>query len=439
MKKITLLVLFFFVQSFTQTLRNPVLEYCTGAWCQWCPCGHSIISQSIMPAIPNAIVIGYHGPANTSSDPWSTFSGNSILSGLGFSAYPTGIVDRTSAPISRSLWQSTLQNRLNIPATVSITIFKTYDPITRNLNVRAFTTPLANLSGTFKINLIITEDRLYYPQTGNSSCPGNSTYEHNHVVRSVINTYTGDVINTDQNWNAGVTLTSEFNYAVPGNIDATHSYLKIIVFKQGTTLNTSEIQQAEKWTLEGNIVPVELSSFTANVVDGSVVVGWETASEINNHGFEIQRSIDGENFATIGFVKGAGTSTQQNAYSFTDNAVDNGNYFYRLKQIDLDGKFEFSNMIEVLVDIPKEFSLEQNYPNPFNPTTKINWQLPVESFVSLKVFDVLGNEVVNLVNETQTAGMHSIDFNAAQLSGSIYFYTLKAGDFSETKKLILLK
>lgn len=439
MKKITLIGLLLFTQSFAQTLRNPVLEYCTGAWCQWCPCGHTIISGQIMPTIPNAIVIGYHGPANTSSDPWSTFSGNNIITGLGFSGYPTGIVDRTSAPISRSLWLSTLQSRLNIPATVSITIYKTFDPITRNLNVRAFTTPLVNLNGTFKMNLLITEDRLYYPQTGNSSCPGNSNYEHNHVVRSIINNYAGDVINTDQNWIAGATLTSEFNYTVPTNIDVTHSYLKIIVFKQGTTLNTSEIQQAEKWNVEGNIVPVELSSFTANVSANKVVVNWETASELNNHGFEVQRSIDGENFATIGFVKGAGTSTLKNSYSFSDEALPDGIYFYRLKQIDLDGKFDFSNSIQVLFEIPKEFALEQNYPNPFNPSTKISWQLPSESFVTLKIFDVLGNEVANLVNEVQTAGTHSIDFNADQLSGSIYFYTLKAGEFSETKKLVLLK
>lgn len=439
MKKFTFVILLFVIQSFAQTLRNPVLEYCTGAWCQWCPCGHTIISQQITPAIPNAVVIGYHGPANTSSDPWSTFSGNSIISGLGFSAYPTGIVDRTSAPISRSLWLSTLQNRLNIPATVSITIHKTYDPATRNLIVRVFTTPLVNLSGTFKISLIITEDRLFYSQTGNSSCPGSSTYEHNHVVRAMINTYNGDVINSDQNWTAGSTLTNEFNYTVPANIESANSYLKIIVFKQGTTLNTSEIQQAEKWNLEGAIVPVELTSFTSNVVNDFVTLNWETASELNNHGFEIQKSVDGNVFSTIGFVKGAGSTTSAMNYSYTDNSVENGVYYYRLKQLDFDGKSELSNALQVLVDVPKEFSLEQNFPNPFNPTTNISWQLPVESFVSLKVFDVLGNEVANPVNEIQSAGKHSIEFDASSLSGSIYFYTLKAGSFSETKKLILLK
>ena len=142
---------------------------------------------------------------------------------------------------------------------------------------------------------------------------------------------------------------------------------------------------------------------------------------------------------TVGFVPGFGTTTEIHHYSFTDESLQPGKYQYRLKQIDFDGSFEYSNIIEVTVDAPQEFSLEQNYPNPFNPVTSIQYVVGSQSYVTLKVFDVLGNEVATLVNEQKPAGTYEVEFDATNQPSGIYFYNLKAGSFVETKKMILIK
>ena len=201
------------------------------------------------------------------------------------------------------------------------------------------------------------------------------------------------------------------------------------------------------------IIPVELTSFTANLLEDQVVLNWQTATETNNLGFEIQRKIiqegsEGE-WIIIGFKEGAGTTTEPQQYLYYDDVggIQAPSFSYRLKQIDLDGSYEFSD--EVFVEnfsTPDEYYLSQNYPNPFNPSTKIEFKLPQKSFISLKVFDILGNEVATLVNAEKPAGAHSIDFNASELTSGIYLFTLKAlptgrqaGSFVETRKMILMK
>ncbi|MFN3560722.1 MAG: T9SS type A sorting domain-containing protein [Chloroherpetonaceae bacterium] len=185
-------------------------------------------------------------------------------------------------------------------------------------------------------------------------------------------------------------------------------------------------------------LPVELTSFNAQVLNNGVRLTWTTASEVNNSGFEVQRSNDQANWTALGFVRGAGTTTEAQSYSFTD-AQASGRVFYRLKQIDFDGQFEYSNVIEVNVGLPKQFALDQNYPNPFNPTTTIAYQLPTAGNVSLKVFDMLGKEVATLVNGRQEAGSYTVNFNANQLSSGVYFYRLQAGNFVQTRKMMLVK
>jgi len=155
-----------------------------------------------------------------------------------------------------------------------------------------------------------------------------------------------------------------------------------------------------------------------------------------------QRSVGGE-FETIAFVDGHGTTTQTQVYSFTDKSVNVGSYSYRLKQVDFDGTFEYSNVIEADVPAPAAFALDQNYPNPFNPSTKISWQSPVSSWQTLKIYDILGNEIATLVNEYKPARKYEVEFRLESgirypVSG-IYFYQLQAGYFLETKKMILLK
>ena len=193
-----------------------------------------------------------------------------------------------------------------------------------------------------------------------------------------------------------------------------------------------------------DIIPVELSSFTANVNNGKVELNWITSTETNNQGFEVQRSSTGEDFGMIGYVAGYGTTTEPKAYTFIDESVGAGEYSYRLKQIDLDGSFEYSQVIEVDVPVPAEFSLGQNYPNPFNPVTKINFSIAADSKVMLKIFDILGQEVATLFNGELSAGEHQLDFNASGLNSGVYIYRLDAAgvngkNFSSVKKMILSK
>jgi hypothetical protein len=211
-----------------------------------------------------------------------------------------------------------------------------------------------------------------------------------------------------------------------------------------------------------NVVPVELTSFSSSVLQNekAVQLNWTTATETNNSGFEIQKTSPfpspyqgeggeaGRGWEIIGFVPGFGTTTEPKSYSFTDENVTTGTYKYRLKQIDFDGSFEYSNEIEVEVDFtPKEFVLYQNYPNPFNPNTTIKFEIPnVEThrdaslqMVILKVYDLLGNEVATLVNEEKQPGVYEVEFDASLLASGLYLYKLQSGSFVQTMKMILTK
>ena len=193
------------------------------------------------------------------------------------------------------------------------------------------------------------------------------------------------------------------------------------------------------WTAvdEGN-VPVELSSFNASVVDGIVELSWITATETNNNGFEIQRS-NGSDFESIDFVDGNGTTTEPNAYSYSDKSLSVGTYIYRLKQIDFDGTFSYSKTIEVEIAAPSSFALEQNFPNPFNPSTTIKFSIPVEADVKLNVYNTLGQEVAEVLNARLTEGYHEAEFDAGLLTSGIYFYRLEADKFVDVKKMIIIK
>jgi len=187
-------------------------------------------------------------------------------------------------------------------------------------------------------------------------------------------------------------------------------------------------------------IPVELSSFTASANQDDVLLNWSTSTETNNQGFEILRSAQNDSeWKTIGFVPGFGTTTEQHSYSYVDKNLGAGKYHYRLKQIDFSGKTNYSQIITVEISSATSFILEQNYPNPFNPTTTIKFSVPTSGNVSLKVFDILGNEVVSLVNENKQAGSYEVEFKADKITSGTYFYKLQAGNFIQTKKMVLLK
>ena len=205
-------------------------------------------------------------------------------------------------------------------------------------------------------------------------------------------------------------------------------------------------------------LPVELVSFNASVRNNVVLLNWKTATETNNYGFEIERSFDSNNWTKIGFVNGHGNSNSPKEYFFEDQKLSNASYQYRLKQIDNDGAVSYSKIVNVTVNLtPNSFALSQNYPNPFNPSTKISWQSPVSGWQTLKVYDILGNEIATLLNEFREAGFYEVEFsanggsasgrNAYSLTSGVYIYKINVGDpesssgqgFSETKKMLLTK
>jgi trimeric autotransporter adhesin len=188
-------------------------------------------------------------------------------------------------------------------------------------------------------------------------------------------------------------------------------------------------------------LPVLLSSFSSNIDGINVKLNWTTESEINNSGFEVQRSNKDINiWNKVGFIAGNGTKQTPSSYTFEDKKLNIGKYRYRLKQIDYNGNYQFyalSGFIDVAS--PKLYELSQNYPNPFNPITKIDYNLPNDSKVSLIIYDVTGREIKVLVNELQKAGYYSVTFNAANLASGIYFYRLIGNNFDKTKKMVLIK
>ena len=187
-------------------------------------------------------------------------------------------------------------------------------------------------------------------------------------------------------------------------------------------------------------LPVELSSFNSFITGNNVTLNWTTSSETNNSGFNIERSSGNDQWTIAGNVAGKGTSTVSQSYSFTDRNLASGNYNYRLKQIDFNGNFEYYNLSnEVNVGIPSQYTLSQNYPNPFNPITNLKFGISELGMVSLKVYDISGKEVMTLVNEVKQAGYYTVNFNGANLPSGVYFYTLSAGNFTATKRMLLIK
>jgi hypothetical protein len=196
--------------------------------------------------------------------------------------------------------------------------------------------------------------------------------------------------------------------------------------------------------VENQTIPIELTSFNASVSNNDVVLNWVTASELNNSGFEVEKQVgSGQsavgNWEKIGFVEGNGTTAETNYYSFEDKNLSSGTYQYRLRQIDFDGSFEYSNVIEVEIDIPNEFSLSQNYPNPFNPSTTIQFSIPQPVNVKLTVYNLLGERIALLLDRYLESGTHSVTFSAEDLNSGLYFYKIEADKFTAIRKLILLK
>jgi len=270
-------------------------------------------------------------------------------------------------------------------------------------------------------------------------------------VFSVANTYLQFTDNIDGTTALGQTGSLDLRSTNPAYIRWTHQ-------KDSGTSPSCRLEDIS--IPNASALPVELTSFNAIVKGRNVELKWNTATEVNNFGFEVEKitvsnrllaisqELINNSWSKIGFVEGNGTTNSPKSYNFVD-ANASGKVAYRLKQIDRDGKFEYSKTVEVNIAAPKTFSLEQNYPNPFNPTTTISYRLSANSFTTLKVYDALGREVATLVNEQQEAGSYSVKFsaeggsasggNVSNLASGIYFYRLESGKSVAIKKLLLLK
>ncbi|NOY77697.1 MAG: T9SS type A sorting domain-containing protein [Calditrichaeota bacterium] len=211
-----------------------------------------------------------------------------------------------------------------------------------------------------------------------------------------------------------------------------------------TTLDDAGNRSALSNIAQATLLDVELLDFSVQVNEAGAVLQWKTASERNNYGFEVQRKRSGSHFEKIGFVPGNGTTADPHVYNFTDSTVTQGEVTYRLKQIDFDGKFTLLKSVTVTVNLPKQFELAQNYPNPFNPDTKIRFSLPERSFVTLTIYNNLGQVVRKLVSENRPAGAYVAVWNGRDdmgqpVSSGVYFYEIKAGKFHKIRKMLLMR
>lgn len=239
------------------------------------------------------------------------------------------------------------------------------------------------------------------------------------------------------------------------NIVSETKYLIDIAPTVGDLLsfNTSDATGSSLYN-GSNPLPVEMECFTYSLIDNKAILSWQTATEVNNYGFEIERSTIGTSYdsslhwETLGFVEGHGNSNSPKLYEFVDENLLPDSAKYRLKQIDTDGKVTYYsetvkvngyNTTDVKDVIPTEYSLSQNYPNPFNPNTIIRYSITQDGFVSLKVFNSLGEIVSTLFSEHKSAGNYTINFNSDNLSSGIYLYRIEANDFNQTKKMVLIR
>jgi len=349
MKKLLIISIILFFAEFGYTQDNNVLlEFCTGTWCQWCPCGDAQ-ADSILVYRPNTLILAYHG--GSSSEPFQNFNGNNIISLIGFTAYPTGVIGRRTGIVSWTGWygQTLIQSNNYTPA-VSYTFNRHYNPTTRMIDLTAHVTALRDIDTNCNINFVIYENNIIYSQTGFSTCPGSSTWVHKWVVRNMVNGATGEALNTGH-------------------------------WAQGTTINKT-------WSTNVN------SAWVYSNCDVGVFV-YMTGNNISYNSYIMQTSKESVN----NFPTGITNQTKE----------------------------------------PLKYNLAQNYPNPFNPVTNIHFSVPKDGNVTLKVYDVLGNEVTTFSDGFMKAGEYNAEFDGSKLSSGVYFYKLIAGDFSSTKKMILTK
>ena len=248
-------------------------------------------------------------------------------------------------------------------------------------------------------------------------------------------------------WQIGSSATLGSSSKFSGNLIA----LSSIITNNGASISGRLLARTDSVSLNNTNIggdlstPVELTSFKGELLNGIVSLKWQTATETNNRGFDIERN-NGAGWVMLAFIPGKGTNTKISNYSYSDNPGKTGKYQYRLKLIDFNGNEMLSSEIEInLNNSLAVYDMAQNYPNPFNPTSMIRYEIPFDSKVIIKIFNVIGNEVSMLVNENISAGNYEVQFNAKNLPSGVYFYSIKAvstdgkNNFSNVKKMVLMK
>jgi hypothetical protein len=414
--------------TYTTERGMVLLEIGTGTWCVWCP-GAAMGADDLILNGHNVAVVENHN-----GDSYANSYSNARNAYYGITGYPTSVFDGVDYHVggdqTSSIYTTYLpiyEGREAINVAFDVGIFGTNTGLDYNLNLVA--DKLASIPSDWNnlvLQLVLTESHI--PEVW--------------FVLDTVN-FVNRLMLPDEN-GSPIDMITNNSLQVDLNfiLDATWvaDNCELVAFIQN--LDTKEILQGSKVKLTDLMpVPVELTSFTASANSAGVLLNWTTATEINNHGFEIERSQDNETFYRIGFVEGTGTTTEIQSYSFVDDIEYSGvkTYYYRLRQVDLDGRSQYSDAVNVDFDIPKDFVLSQNYPNPFNPSTKITYALPSQSPVVIKVYDLTGQEVITLVDEVKEAGTYEINFNALNFSSGVYIYQMRAGDFSSVKKMSILK
>jgi len=346
--------LFIIISGSIASPRNVLVEYITGTWCGNCPCGHQTLN-TITSANPNTIVLAYHA---FGTDPFRNFNGNEIVNLLGLVSTPTSVIDRNIfvGTLNYPQWISGVQNRYSSSPESPVDIViasKSFNDVTNELTLNVNATALEDLSGQFKINVVIYEDNLIYQQNFYQQCgtPGIvPNYEHDHVTRNMVNGAAGENLNMGNNWSMNQTISKDFQTTIDASWIPDNCRIVLFVYKEGSTLRTSEVMQA------------------------------------------VQESVTG----TTGIIS---NNTGQ----------------------------------------PGDYMLSQNYPNPFNPTTNIKFSIPKDGNVSFKIIDISGKEVENYVNGFLQRGSYNVEFDGSSFASGIYFYELKTDNFTDRKKMILLK
>lgn len=410
------------------TERDMVLvEIGTGTWCQYCPGAALGADDMISNGCAVAVIENHNG------DPYAYTGSDARNNYYSITGFPTAVFDGQQQFIggdhTQSMYQYYLpiyESREPINTAYSISIFGDHSGSIYNLTVRvhklAPTPPYNNIV----LQLALTESEIQFVWQGQ---------DHLNFVSRVMSP---DHNGTPLDFSSGDV--QDINLSFTMGSDWVDDNCELVAFIQNN--DDKEILQGTKLALpELAPLPVELTSFTSTASAEGVILMWTTASETNNHGFEVERSYDGNIFANVGFVNGQGTTSEIHNYLFMDKPENNANgtFYYRLKQVDMNGQSTYSQVLTVKFDIPTEYSLAQNFPNPFNPATTIRYTVPQNGPVTIKLFDITGREVSTLVNEVKSVGSYDLKFDASGLASGVYIYRMVAKDFVSVKKMSILK